>query len=53
MDVVTTTVRSNDIAFPVRVLGTGAVRPGDRILMAGAGAGVSYGAVLYPVGAAE
>lgn len=29
---------------------TGKVRPGDRILMVGVGAGVSYGALLYQVG---
>jgi 3-oxoacyl-(acyl-carrier-protein) synthase III len=33
-----------------RLLRTRAVRPGDRILMAGVGAGISHGAVLYRVG---
>jgi len=33
-----------------RLFRTGRVRPGDRILMAGVGGGVSYGAVLYRVG---
>jgi 3-oxoacyl-(acyl-carrier-protein) synthase III len=34
-----------------RLLRTRPVRPGDRILLAGIGAGVSYGAILYRVGA--
>jgi 3-oxoacyl-[acyl-carrier-protein] synthase III len=33
-----------------RLLRTRPVRPGDRILLAGIGAGVSYGALLYRVG---
>ena len=33
-----------------RLMRTRPVRPGDRILMAGVGAGVSHGAVLYRVG---
>ncbi|AKJ05528.1 3-oxoacyl-(acyl-carrier-protein) synthase III [Archangium gephyra] len=33
-----------------RLLRTRPVRPGDRILMLGVGAGVSYGAILYQVG---
>ncbi len=33
-----------------RLLRTRPVRPGDRVLMAGVGGGVSYGAVLYRVG---
>src|SRR5262249_44975148 len=33
-----------------RLLRTRPVRPGDRILMAGIGGGVSYGATLYRVG---
>jgi 3-oxoacyl-(acyl-carrier-protein) synthase III len=33
-----------------RLLRSGRVRPGDRILMAGVGAGASYGAVLVRVG---
>jgi 3-oxoacyl-[acyl-carrier-protein] synthase-3 len=33
-----------------RLLRTRPVRPGDRILMAGVGAGISHGAVLYRVG---
>jgi 3-oxoacyl-[acyl-carrier-protein] synthase III len=33
-----------------RLLRTRPVRPGDRILMAGVGAGISYGSVLYRVG---
>lgn len=33
-----------------RLMRTRPVRPGDRILMAAVGAGVSYGAVLYRVG---
>ncbi|ADO72476.1 3-oxoacyl-ACP synthase III family protein [Stigmatella aurantiaca] len=40
-------------AIPVsldRLLRTRSVRPGDRILMAGVGAGVSRGALLYRVG---
>lgn len=34
-----------------RLLRTRPVRPGDRILLAGIGAGVSYGSILYRVGA--
>ncbi|WP_309890266.1 ketoacyl-ACP synthase III [Archangium sp.] len=34
-----------------RLLRTRPVRPGDRVLMLGVGAGVSYGALLYQVGA--
>jgi 3-oxoacyl-(acyl-carrier-protein) synthase III len=34
-----------------RLLRTRPVRPGDRILMLGVGAGVSYGAIAYQVGA--
>jgi 3-oxoacyl-[acyl-carrier-protein] synthase III len=33
-----------------RLLRSGQVRPGDRILMAGVGAGASYGAMLLRVG---
>jgi 3-oxoacyl-[acyl-carrier-protein] synthase III len=33
-----------------RLLRTRPVRPGDRLLMLGVGAGVSYGAILYQVG---
>jgi 3-oxoacyl-[acyl-carrier-protein] synthase III len=33
-----------------RLLRTRPVRPGDRILMAGIGAGIARGAVLYRVG---
>ncbi|HYO73113.1 MAG TPA: ketoacyl-ACP synthase III [Archangium sp.] len=33
-----------------RLLRTRPVRPGDRLLMLGVGAGVSYGAILYRVG---
>jgi 3-oxoacyl-(acyl-carrier-protein) synthase III len=35
-----------------RLRKSGRVRPGDRILLAGLGAGISYGAILYRVGAA-
>jgi 3-oxoacyl-[acyl-carrier-protein] synthase III len=33
-----------------RLLRTRTVLPGDRILMVGVGAGISYGAVLYRIG---
>jgi 3-oxoacyl-[acyl-carrier-protein] synthase III len=33
-----------------RLLRTRPVRPGDRILMVGVGAGVAHGAILYRVG---
>jgi 3-oxoacyl-[acyl-carrier-protein] synthase III len=35
-----------------RLRKSGRVRPGDRILLAGLGGGISYGAMLYRVGAA-
>jgi 3-oxoacyl-[acyl-carrier-protein] synthase III len=34
-----------------RLLRTRDVHPGDRILMVGVGAGISFGAILYQVGA--
>jgi 3-oxoacyl-(acyl-carrier-protein) synthase III len=33
-----------------RLLRTRAVRPGDRVLMVGVGAGISYGALIYQLG---
>jgi 3-oxoacyl-(acyl-carrier-protein) synthase III len=34
-----------------RLRASGVLRPGDRILLAGLGSGISYGAILYRVGA--